>query len=133
MTHDDHARPPSDGDLEPTVYARKGTLRFTQQMSTAKLQAALESFLSELTRALQEEGCRLIGHIKGIFERGDRGQLFFSVTSFEQSPRYKGRLTGHFEQIAFTLNVIVYGVASERIEELVLAGVRRHLGEVTEK
>jgi hypothetical protein len=120
-------------DREPTAYARKGTLRLEQQMSAADLRAASASFLSELTLSLQEEGCRLIGHIKGILEAGDQGQLFFSVTSFGQVPRYKGELAGGFEQIAFTLNVIVYGVGSERIEQLVLAGVRKHLGEVSER
>jgi hypothetical protein len=99
--------------------------------SDTALRAALDTFLSELTRSLREQGCKLIGHIKGVFETGTKGQLVFSVISFDQKTRYKGKLTGSFDTIDFALNVIVYGIQSDEIEPLVLEGLRRHLGEVS--
>lgn len=133
MTPHDQGHPPPDGDLRPTAYAWKGMLVLARKLSNAELQERADSFLSGLTRSLAEEGCRLIGHIKGILEAGDKGQLFFSTTSFDRRPRHKGGLTGSFEKIDFTLNVIVYGVGMEKIEELVLAGLCRHLGEIFPK
>ena len=130
MTHDDHAHPPPDGDPQPTAYALQSTLSLPGPLSETDLRKGVDAFLAELTRSLREQGCRLVGHIKGILEAGDKGHLFFSVTSFEQRTRFKGGLTGIAEKLDFTLNVIVYGVGSERIERLVLEGLREHLGEV---
>jgi len=130
MTHDEHPHPPAGGP-PPAAFAKRGTLALWGIGSETALRAAVDAFLSELTRALSEQGCKLIGHIKGVFEAGEQGQLFLSVTSFDQKTRYKGKLTGSFETIDFALNVIVYGVESDRIEPLVLAGLRRHLGDVS--
>ena len=130
MTHDEHAHPPGE-DPPPTAYAKRGTLTLQGIGSEKALRGAVDAFLSELTRSLSEQGCKLIGHIKGVFEAGEKGQLFLSVTSFDQKTRYKGKLTGSFETIDFALNVIVYGVESEKIEPLVLEGLRRHLGDVS--
>ena len=130
MTHDDHAQPPPDGDAQPTAYALQSTLSLPGPLSETDLRKGVDAFLAELTRSLREQGCRLIGHIKGILEAGDKGHLFFSVTSFEQRTRFKGGLTGEHEKMDLTLNVIVYGVGSGEIERLVLEGLREHLGEV---
>jgi hypothetical protein len=130
MTHDEHAHPPG-GDPPPTAYAKRGTLTLQGIWSETALRAAVDAFLSELTRSLSEQGCKLIGHIKGVFEAGEKGQLFFSVTSFDQKTRYKGKLTGSIETIDFALNVIVYGVESLKIESLALEGLRSHLGDVS--
>ena len=117
---------------QPTAYARRGTLTLRGVWTKTELRVSFDKFLSELTCALRGEGCRLIGHIKGILEAGERGQLFFSVTSFHGKPVYKGELSGNFTGIDFALNVIVYGVRSEKIEKLVLEGLRKDLGDVTQ-
>jgi hypothetical protein len=130
MTHDEHAHPPG-GDPPPTAYAKRGTLSLKEIESETALRAAVDAFLSELTRSLRKQGCKLIGHIKGVFEAGEKGQLFLSVTSFDEKARYKGKLTGSFEEIDFALNVIVYGIENDRIEPLVLEGLRRHLGHLS--
>jgi hypothetical protein len=130
MTHDEHAHPPG-GDPSPTAYARRGTVTLQGIGSDTTLRAALDAFLSELTGSLREQGCKLIGHIKGVFEAGEKGQLFFSVTSFDQKTGYKGKLTGSLEEIDFALNVIVYGIERDRVEPLVLEGFRKHLGDVS--
>jgi len=130
MTHDNHAHPPSGGDPQPTAYALQSTLSLPGTLSETELRKDIDAFLAELTRSLREQGCRLIGHIKGILETGDKGHLFFSVTSFEQKTRFKGGLTGEYEKINLTLNVIVYGVGSGETEKLVREGLRKHVGEI---
>ena len=130
MTHNDHAHPPPGGDSQPTAYALSGRLRLSGAWPETEVRKGVDAFLAELTLSLRELGCRLIGHIKGILEAGEKGHLFFSVTSFEQRTRFKGGLTGIAEELDFTLNVIVYGVDSDEIERLVLEGLREHLGEV---
>ncbi len=129
MTHDDHAHPPPDGDPQPTAYALQSTLSLPGPLSETDLRKGVDAFLAELTRSLREQGCRLIGHIKGILEAGDKDHLFFSVTSFEQRTRFKGGLTGITEKLDLTLNVIVYGVGSGEVERLVVEGLQT-LGDV---
>ncbi len=133
MTHDDHAHPPPDGDPHPAAYALRGTLTLPGPWSETEIRVGVDAFLAELTRSLREQGCRLIGHIKGILETGEKDHLFFSVTSFEQRTRFKGGLTGRPVKIDFTLNVIVYGVGIGEIEQLVLEGLRRHVGQVVQR
>ena len=131
MTHNDREHTPPDGEPQPTAYALQGTLSLPGPLSEADLRKGVGAFLAQLTRALKAQGCRLIGHIKGILETEDKGHLFFSLTSFGQRTRFKGGLTGEHEQMDLTLNVIVYGVGSHEIERLVLEGLRKHLGEIS--
>ena len=51
MTHDEHAHPPGE-DPPPTAYAKRGTLTLQGIGSEAALLAAVDAFLSELTRSL---------------------------------------------------------------------------------
>lgn len=129
MSRDDHPHPPADRDPRPSACARRGSLALRVPCSEKELRVALDGFLGDLTGFLREQGCRLIGHIKGMLEAGEKGHLFFSVTSFEEEARYKGGLTGELTEVDFTVNVIVYGVDTEKIDPAVLEGLRRHFGE----
>lgn len=129
MTDDDHAYLPPEGEPQPTAYVLRRTLTLPGPSSETDLRKGVDAFLAELTRSLRKQGCRLIGHIKGILEAGDKGHLFFSVTSFEQRTRFKGGLTAEHERIDLTLNVIVYGVGIGEIETLVVEGLQT-LGDV---
>ncbi|MEW6440539.1 MAG: hypothetical protein AB1640_06325 [bacterium] len=119
---------PADGPLLLAACGLRETLILEGPWSETELRAAVDRFLSELRRDLKEAGCALIGHIKGIVDAGETGQLFFSVTSFQEQARYKGRLTGSFTKVDLTLNVIVCGVESGKIERAVREGLRRHVG-----
>ncbi len=132
MTHGHHTHDLPAGDPKPTAYALKGTLILAGSRAETDLRGCVDAFLAELSLSLRDRGCRLIGHIKGILESGDKGHLFFSVTSFEQKTRFKGILDEMAEKMDLTLNVIVYGVGSEEIEKLVSEGLRKHLGEVSQ-
>jgi len=130
MSRDDHPHSPSDRDPRPSACALRGTTALRAACTERELRVAVDAFLGDLTGFLKEQGCGLIGHIKGMLEAGEKGHLFFSVTSFEEEVRYKGGLTGDLTRVGFTLNVIVYGVDREEIEPAVLQGLERHLGEV---
>lgn len=122
MTHETYPQSP-DGGTQPAVYALRGQLISGAGWSEEEIRSALDSFLLDLTVSLRGHGCSLIGHIKGILEAGENGHLFFSVTSFEEQTRFKGALAGSCQKMNLTLNVIVYGVDGERINELVLTGL----------
>ena len=43
-------------------------------------------FLDTLTRHLKNEGCKIIGHIKGKIDSAENGVLFFNQTAFDSLP-----------------------------------------------
>ena len=123
MTKEIYLKSP-DGVIKPAVYALQEWLSFGVYRSEDQIRDALDSFLNNLTVSLKNNGCKLIGHIKGMLDAGENGHLFFSVTSFEQRAQFKGSLSGKCEKINLTLNVIVFGVDEETIKELVLNGLK---------
>ena len=119
-------------EVHPTVYAQEVNLTLEVPLSASELQGKIDAFLSELTRSLKGDGCKLIGHIKGLLEVEGNDHLFFSITSFEEKARYKGELTHEIARAKLTINVIVYGVEQRSVERAVREGLERHLMKVCE-
>lgn len=103
----------------PTACSMQIALEFDKSMPAGEIRDRIDLFLSDLTSFLKESGCRLIGHIKGLLDAGESGQLFFSITSFEEGVRYKGSIDGEIANTELSINVIVYGVEQEPIENAV--------------
>jgi hypothetical protein len=103
----------------PTAYSIQVALEFGARTSASTLRTRIDTLLSELTGFLRDNGCQLIGHIKGLFDAGDGGQLFFSITSFNEGIRYKGDIEGEIPGATLSMNVIVYGVGEEAVERAV--------------
>jgi len=117
----------------PTAFSTQVVLEFDNQIQAVEIQKRLNTFLSDLTNFLQESGCRLIGHIKGLFDAGERGQLFFSITSFTENPRYKGEIGGEIPKATLSINVIVYGIGEKPVEQAIQEGLRKLFAEHREK
>ena len=117
LAGDDHAH--------PTACACKWQLTFDDAIPANELNSRIALLLSELTGGLQEDGGRLIGHIKGLVEAEEKGHLLFSITSFEEAARFKGELVGGITDAVLTINVIVYGVEEEIVETMLEAAFSR--------
>jgi len=113
----------------PTAYSRQFAFEFGARMPASTIRNPLDTFLSGLTTFLRDSGCQLIGHIKGVLDGGDRGQLFFSITSFDEGIRYKGDIDGEIPGATLSINVIVYGVGEEAVEGAVHDQLRKHFPE----
>jgi hypothetical protein len=114
-------------EVHPTVYAQEVNLTLKVPLSASELLGRIDTFMSELTCSLQGDGCKLIGHIKGLLEVEGNDHLFFSITSFEEKARYKGELTHEIARAKLTINVVVYGVEQRSVERAVQEGLERHL------
>lgn len=109
----------------PTSFARKHSLSLRNSFSPDELKERTDEFLSKLVHSLQNEGCKLIGHIKGMFDAGDRGRLFFNLTSFNTKPRYKGRISGEIGETMLTINIIIYGVEEKTVEYIYVRALEK--------
>lgn len=105
--------------LKPTVYTQEMHLDLRQFHTGKQLKTNLTFALMELTEKLQENGCRLIGHIKGIIEFMETGSaLFFSITNFKQKPFFLGKTGDGDKEALLTVNVIIYGISEEVVREI---------------
>ena len=114
-------------ELHPTVCAQEVSLAFKVPLLADELRGRIDAFMSALTSSLRDNGCKLIGHIKGLLEVEGNKHLFFSVTSFEEKASYKGGLPHDISKAKLTINVIVYGVEQESIERAIREGLERHV------
>jgi hypothetical protein len=108
--------------MEHTAVSYKKDFNFIIPVDEEILKDRTDKFLSALKSFLIRSGCRLIGHIKGMVE-SNGGYLAFSITSFEEEARYKGKISGEIMGATLLLNVIVYGVDEGLIEKEVIHGL----------
>lgn len=125
--HDHHCHEHYDQyELLHAADAYSFQISSTPPMKIDDLQEILSSFLETLTNALEENGCKLIGHIKLLAETDAKGTLFISVTSFGEKPKCKGELSGELCNVQLTLNTIVYGITQEHLHQIVEMHIKNH-------
>jgi hypothetical protein len=113
--------------IHPAVYARKMNIAFDAAMKDEELRFRVERFLTDLTRSLRNDGCELIGHIKGLFVADEGGHLMFSVTSHDEPAQFKGELHAGITGGIMTVNIIVYGIELKIVETMFKKAFQRHL------
>ena len=114
-------------ELHPTVCAQEVGLAFKVPLPVDELHSRIDAFVSALTSSLRDDGCTLIGHIKGLLEVEGNKHLFFSVTSFDEKTSYKGDLPNEILKAMLAINVIVYGVDQASVEIAIRKGLERHI------
>lgn len=100
----------------PAVVAEKVDLEFENPVPPKHLNETLDDFLLSLTALLQNNGCLLIGHIKGMLNNEKNEHIFFSITGFGEEVRYKGQLSGLSKRAKLVMNVIVYGIDEDTLQ-----------------
>ena len=88
---------------------------FEHEIFSAKLAEILKNIAEDLELA----ACKAIGHIKAVAKAAEGGYLMVSVTSTGKTPDIKGRLPARISQLKIALNVIVYGINLNTVEEIV--------------
>ncbi|MBT4518793.1 MAG: hypothetical protein HOC23_02210 [Halieaceae bacterium] len=99
-----------------SAFAGQRHLSFLEPMPIANIKEAISNLVLELTRALEVQGCTIIGHIKGRVDAGSSGSLFFNTTQFAVAPRFRGELQEPVLRAELAINIIVYGVTEAQID-----------------
>lgn len=88
----------------------------------------LGDFLASLQGALREAGCTMVGHVKGMVEAEGEPPLFFSLTSLDSEPQYKGGPLRPGSFSVLSMNIIVAGIdkvaAAEILKDAAAASLR---------
>ncbi len=88
---------------------------------------ALHDFMLALAAALRKGGCTAAGHIKGMAEGAGPSPLFFSLTSLDREPRFKGGPLDPRSSSAMSMNVIVAGIGKEEAGSILERVLDEHL------
>jgi len=105
--------------IEPSHYSETVDLHYKNPVCTEVLRGTIIDALAEVTKTLQQTGCTLIGHIKALLDAGSDGQLFFSITSFDEEARSKGEIKNTITEAKYVINVIVFGSDEVLINKIV--------------
>jgi hypothetical protein len=109
----------------PTIYAGEFRVHFPEPINDRELKERISTFLASLLDFLYSQGCRLIGHIKGLVLTEKGGFLLLSTTSFLVKDAFKGNLPALTSKANLTLNVMVFGVSEEKIRGFVEQEVQK--------
>ena len=111
MSHDHHHE-------HATVFTANRDLLFDDEISEQDLKIKIGEILSDIATSLKKEGCTLIGHIKGQLDAQEEGTIYFSLTTFNGSPRFKSEIKTSIIQVKLTINIIVYGILGKSVENI---------------
>ena len=95
-------------------------LSFPKAVSKDDFVVKIKEIAGNLVTFLKHKGCSQLGHIKFISTTDGEDYLQLSILDIDESPKVDGILKKTFEKIKLTLNVIVFGVKKEDINQKIL-------------
>ncbi len=99
------------------ILTKNLVLTFQKPISNEDFVNRIREFANNVILYLKNNGCNHLGHIKFISTTNGEDYLQLSVLDMEEKPKINGILKKTFEKIKLTLNVIVFGVKKEDINQ----------------
>lgn len=110
-----------------SAYAVKVDVHFHGGVGPREIQARVEGLMSKIAIECVKAGAVLIGHIKCVVETPGKGFLAVSVTDADGKPYSRGGLEEGIKEMDVIVNVLLYGLPRQRIQELVDALAKKEL------
>jgi hypothetical protein len=99
------------------ILTKNLVLTFQKPVSNEDFVNKIREFANNIILYLKNKGCNHLGHIKFISTTNGEDYLQLSVLDMEEKPKINGILKKTFEKIKLTLNVIVFGIKKEDINQ----------------
>lgn len=99
------------------ILTKNLVLTFQKPISNEDFVNKIREFANNVILYLKNNGCNHLGHIKFISTTNGEDYLQLSVLDMEEKPKVNGILKKTFEKIKLTLNVIVFGIKKEDINQ----------------
>ena len=99
------------------ILTKNLVLTFKKPISNEDFVNKIREFANNVILYLKNNGCNHLGHIKFISTTNGEDYLQLSVLDMEEKPKINGILKKTFEKIKLTLNVIVFGIKKEDINQ----------------
>jgi hypothetical protein len=107
-------------DDSSVILTKNIILSFPKAVSKDDFVGKIKEIAGNLVTFLKDNGCSQLGHIKFIATTNGEDYLQLSILDMDQNPKVDGILRKTFEKIKFTLNIIVFGVKKEDINQKIL-------------
>jgi len=104
-------------DNNSIILTKNLVLTFKKPISNEDFVNKIREFANNVILFLKNNGCNHLGHIKFISTTNGEDYLQLSVLDMEEKPKINGILKKTFEKIKLTLNVIVFGIKKEDINQ----------------
>jgi hypothetical protein len=95
-------------------------LSFPKAISKDDFIGKIKEVAVNIVTFLKDNGCSQLGHIKFISTTNGEDYLQLSILDMDESPKVDGILRKTFEKIKLTLNVIVFGIKKEDINQKIV-------------
>jgi hypothetical protein len=95
-------------------------LSFPKAISKDDFIGKIKEVAVNIVAFLKDNGCSQLGHIKFISTTNGEDYLQLSILDMDESPKVDGILRKTFEKIKLTLNVIVFGIKKEDINQKIV-------------
>ncbi len=102
-------------DNNSIILTKNVILTFPRAITKEAFIKKIKELASNVIAFLKNNGCNQLGHIKFISTTDGEDYLQLSVHDMNQNPEVEGILRKTFEKIKLTLNIIVFGVKKEDI------------------
>ena len=102
-----------------TAFAGKLAIEFPKGKSGVQMKAVVSETVSQVAKECIAAGTRLIGHIKCIAEVEDGKYIACSVVDEKAEAACRGELSDGSRHLSVILNVLIYGLDRERVEDIV--------------
>ncbi len=109
-------------------YAQEIDIFFHPAIRSSSLLENVRKSLGKMGEALKNSGCELIGHVKVFLESENNGYYFLSLTSFDQSPSSKGKMSEAVSRVKITINAIVFGMDENLLGEMIKHNIEEEIG-----
>ena len=98
------------------IFNRNLILTFSKPVSKEDFVIKIKEFANNVIDFLKSNGSCQLGHIKFISTTNGEDYLQLSVLDINQNPKIDGILRKTFEKIKLTMNIIVFGIKKEEID-----------------
>ncbi|MBM3706886.1 MAG: hypothetical protein FJW69_00880 [Actinobacteria bacterium] len=97
------------------ILTKNVILTFPRAVTKEDFITKIKELASNVIAYLKNNGCDKLGHIKFISTTDGEDYLQLSILDMDKKPKVDGILRKTFEKIKLTLNVIVFGIKKEDI------------------
>jgi len=102
------------------ILTKNLVMTFQKPISNEDFVNQIKEFANNIVLYLKNNGCNHLGHIKFISTTNGEDYLQLSVLDMEEKPKINGILKKTFEKIKLTLNIIVFGIKKEDINQKII-------------
>jgi hypothetical protein len=111
-----------------TAYAGRIKVLYANPQKADDLKRVVSETMSKIAVGCVEAGTSLIGHIKCVAEVESGRYVACSVVTHDGAATCRGDLSDGSKSLSLVLNVLLYGLDKEKVEDIVIRMARDELG-----